>query len=83
VKAAERACNNDRLGAVALCVSLGRHALADRLMRPALVEVELVLPKQTLEMPVVEKQNVVEQLASGATDEALCHRVHVRPGRRS
>jgi hypothetical protein len=29
-------------------------------------------------VPIVEKQDVVEHLAPGATDEALCHRVHVR-----
>jgi hypothetical protein len=58
--------------------------LAKPLVRPALVEVALVLAQQGRKALVVDKQHVVEQLAACAAHKALSHGIHVRrPNRRS
>ena len=57
---------------------VGRHALADPLMWPALVEVSPVLSKQRPELFVTQEHHVVLKLASGAAHEPLRDRIHVR-----
>ena len=77
VKASEHASDDDRLGRI----SVGRddwRPLAKSLMWPGLIEIAAILPGKSIEMLVMENQNMVKQHPSSAADETLRDSVHVR-----
>ncbi len=77
MESAEHRCHHDRFRCVDPKNAVGGHPLSDSLMRPRLVEVDLVPSGQGVEVLIAEQQDVIEDLASDAADEALGHGVHV------
>ena len=64
-------------------VRRGRHALAEPLMGPGVVEVPDVLAQDAAQVPLAEDQDVVEAFPPDAPEEALADGVGPRRARRA
>ena len=69
MQTAEHRSDDNRLAQVVM-PNARRHALSDPLMGSSLIEVDLVLANQRIQVPVAEKDDVVEQLTPAAAQAA-------------
>src|ERR1700724_1572729 len=60
---------------ILLSLTSGRGSLRQREMRPVFVIIANVLPHQTFQMPLIQNNYMVKQLASAVPDPALGHAV--------
>ena len=77
MQTAEHRSDDNRLAQVVM-PNARRDALSDPLMGSSLIEVDLVLAKQRIQVPVAEQDDVVEQLTPATAHKSLRDRVRVR-----